>query len=47
VDIEGRDGQLLQAKMNSRAGGIARLGYGSTTKEFQAAKGATLIWNGR
>ena len=47
VDIDWRDGKLVQARIHSVAGGPARLRYGSVTREVTLAKGKVFKWNGK
>ena len=47
VDIQWRDGKMLQATIRSPAGGSTRLRYGPVTRDVKLAKGGTLNWNGQ
>ena len=47
VDIDWRDGKLVQARIHSVAGGSARLRYGAVTRDVTLAKGKTFKWNGK
>jgi alpha-L-fucosidase 2 len=47
VDIEWRDAKLVQTTVHSLAGGVARLRYGSVTRDITLAKGRIYEWNGQ
>jgi alpha-L-fucosidase 2 len=47
VDIDWRDGKLVQATIHSLNGGSARLRYGSATHDVTLAKGKKFNWNGK
>jgi len=47
VDIQWRDGTLVQVTIHSLAGGYARLRYGSATHDVKLAKGGMVAWNGQ
>ena len=47
VDIQWRDGKLVNATIRSLTGGSARLRYGSVTRDVKLARGRTFNWNGQ
>jgi len=44
VDIEWKDGKLVNAKVHSLAGNPCRLRYGRITRQLSMEKGQSLIW---
>ena len=47
VDINWRDGKLVEAAIHATNGGSAKLRYGSILHEVKLAKGETYRWNGQ
>jgi alpha-L-fucosidase 2 len=47
VDMEWREGKMVEARIRSVAGGSARLRYGSATREVNLAKGKEFRWTGK
>jgi alpha-L-fucosidase 2 len=47
VDVEWRDGKLVEASVRSLKGGSTQLRYGSVTRDVKLAKGKTYRWNGQ
>ena len=47
VDIEWRDGKLVQATIHSITGGSARLRYGANSEDLKLKKGALFTWGGK
>jgi len=46
VDIQWRDGKLLQATVRSLTGGSVRLRYGTVIHDLKLTKNRTFCWNG-
>jgi alpha-L-fucosidase 2 len=45
VDIQWRDGKLVQATIHSLAGGSAQLRYGPVTHDLMLGKGKSFKWS--
>ncbi|TWT80736.1 hypothetical protein CA13_21820 [Planctomycetes bacterium CA13] len=45
VDIDWKDGRLIQAKIRSLGGSLVKVGYGGETREISLGKGETYAWN--
>jgi alpha-L-fucosidase 2 len=46
LDIEWKDGMLVNVTVCSLAGGTCRLRYGAATKDLSMAKGQSVQWDG-
>lgn len=47
VDIQWREGKMVQATLHALAGGAARLRCGAATRDVKLATGAVFHWNGQ